>query len=128
MLTLVTPRSDPHVTLCLRPARVAAPRLPGRPRAGGLAAPRPGRRGPPVPPGDQPTYGARLPRVRPSARHPFTAVHVNGPAQVPELIAPGQFAGFLGRGCEPLLLGDVTQEPVALRGLDPDPELPPVRT
>ncbi len=83
---------------------------------------------PPPQPGDQPTYGALLHRVRPSTRHPYTAVHVNGPALVPELTAPGQFAGLLGRGCEPLLLGDVTGEPIALRGLDPLPELPPVRT
>jgi hypothetical protein len=81
---------------------------------------------PPVSPTDQPTYGALLHRVRPSTRHPFTAIHVNGPAQIPEILAPGQFAGFLGRGCEPLLLGDVTQE-VALRGLDPVEGLPPVR-
>jgi hypothetical protein len=46
---------------------------------------------------------------------------------VPEVPAPGQYAGLLGRPCEPLLLGDVTEEPTALGGLDPLPELPPVR-
>jgi hypothetical protein len=78
-------------------------------------------------PADYPTYGAILHRVRPSDLFPHTAVHVNGPALVPEVVAPGQFGGFLGRGCEPLLLGDVCQEQVALRGLDPLPELPTVR-
>ncbi len=83
---------------------------------------------PPPQPTDQPTYGALLHRVRPATRHPYTAVHVNGPALVPEQTAPGQYAGFLGRGCEPLLVGDASAEPVALRGLDPLAELPPVRT
>jgi hypothetical protein len=84
--------------------------------------------GNPLPsPSDQPTYGAVLHRVRPARHFPQTAVHVNGPAQVPEILAPGQFAGLLGRGCEPLLVGDPSGEGVSVRGLDPLPELPPVR-
>src|SRR5262245_52158638 len=34
---------------------------------------------------DSPTYGAMLKRVRSNPRFPYTAVHVNGPAIVPEL-------------------------------------------
>jgi hypothetical protein len=78
-------------------------------------------------PNDLPTYGAVLQRVRPTEGYPQAAIHVNGPALVPEIIGPGQSAGFLGHGCEPLLVGDVTQESLALRGLDPLPNLPAVR-
>jgi uncharacterized protein (DUF1501 family) len=82
---------------------------------------------PPPQPTDYPTYGAVLQRVRPSKQFPYTAVHLNGPAQVPEVIAPGQFGGLLGRAYEPLTLGDVTEAAVAIDGLEPQPELPPVR-
>jgi hypothetical protein len=82
---------------------------------------------PPALPTDYPTYGAILHRVRPSRRLPYTAVHVNGPALVPEYVAPGQGAGFLGRACEPLLIGDPTEGPLALRGLDPLPEVSAAR-
>jgi hypothetical protein len=68
-----------------------------------------------------------LKRVRPSGRFPYDAVHVNGPALVPEIIAPGQDAGFLGRDFDPLLLGDVNAAPVAVPCLDALPELPAVR-
>jgi hypothetical protein len=81
---------------------------------------------PPVRPTDFPTYGAIVQRIRPSQRWPYSAIHVNGPAQIPELLAPGQFAGFLGRAYDPLILGDVTGG-TAVPGLDPLPELPPVR-
>jgi hypothetical protein len=46
-------------------------------------------------PTDFPTYGAILKRVRPTDRFPDTAVHVNGPALVPERPGPGQDGGFL---------------------------------
>jgi hypothetical protein len=82
---------------------------------------------PPPRPTDFPTYGAVLQRVRPTKRFPYTAVHVNGPALVPEIVAPGQFGGLLGRAYEPLTLGGVAQAPVAIDGLEPQPELPPVR-
>jgi hypothetical protein len=82
---------------------------------------------PPPQPTDYPTYGAILKRVRPSRRFPYTAVHVNGPAQVPVNLAPGQFGGFLGREVEPLVLGDVTAERTILPGLDPVAELPSLR-
>jgi hypothetical protein len=82
---------------------------------------------PPPRPTDYPTYGAVLHRVRPVQQFPYTAVHVNGPALVPELVAPGQFGGLLGRAYEPLTLGDVTRTTVAIDGLDQQPDLPLVR-
>lgn len=82
---------------------------------------------PPVRPTDVPTYGAVLKRVRSKGRFPFEAVHVNGPALVPELIGPGQDAGFLGSAYDPLLLGDVSSAPVAVPFLDAQSELPSVR-
>lgn len=82
---------------------------------------------PPPSPEDYPTLGAVLKRVRPSRSALATAVHVNGPAQVPVLVGPGQFGGFLGQDAEPLLIGDVTAGPIAVPGLDPQPELPPLR-
>jgi hypothetical protein len=78
-------------------------------------------------PTDFPTYGAIVQRVRPTSQFPHTAVHVNGPAQVPEQLAPGQDGGFLGRAAEPLLLGDVNLGNAPIRGLEPQPELPPDR-
>ena len=68
---------------------------------------------------DLPTYGAVLKRVRRNKRFPHDAVHLNGPALVPELIGPGQDGGLLGRNFDPLVLGDVTSGPIAVAGLDP---------
>ncbi len=82
---------------------------------------------PPVRGSDAPTYGAVLKHVRPLKGFPYTAVHVNGPAQVPLVLAPGQFAGALGKAAEPLLLGDVSGNVAAMRGLDLLPELSPQR-
>jgi uncharacterized protein (DUF1501 family) len=82
---------------------------------------------PPPAANDLPTYGAVLARVRPSTRFVRTAVHVNGPALVPELPAPGQNGGLLGRRYEPLLIGDVSGGAFALPGLESRSELPPVR-
>lgn len=82
--------------------------------------PRPG-------PDDAPTYGAALKRVSPGGRFPYKAVHVNGPAIIPALTAPGQNGGLLGRAFEPLVIGDVTAETVAIPGLEPLPELPAIR-
>ena len=94
-----------------RPQRL--PRRP-RPRLGLLPGP---DRTLPLPEVGQPAAAARRPPHlsapwcagcgRP-ARLPYAAVHVNGPILAPLLPAPGQYAGFLGRSCEPLLLGDVT--------------------
>ncbi len=82
---------------------------------------------PPPSPDDLPTYGAVLKRVRPTDRFVYDAVHVNGPALVPTTPAPGQNGGLLGREYEPLVLGDVSSESIAIPGLDPQDALPPVR-
>jgi hypothetical protein len=74
---------------------------------------------PPPMPNDHPTYGSILRRVRPSGKLPYSAVHLNGPALVPLLPAPGQDGGFLGYGYDPLLLGDVTSDALPLRDLAP---------
>jgi uncharacterized protein (DUF1501 family) len=76
---------------------------------------------------DMPTTGAIVHRVRPARGLPCSAVHVNGPLLSPEVPSPGQFAGLLGRSCEPLLLGDVSQDEELVPGLEPLPELPTVR-
>jgi len=81
---------------------------------------------PPPTPNDLPCLGAALHRVRPALAFPYTAAHVNGPLLAPSEPSPGQFAGLLGRSCEPLPLGDPT-EPAALHGLEPLPDLPPER-
>jgi hypothetical protein len=82
---------------------------------------------PPPAPTDYPTQGAVLHRVRPSRHLPHSAVHLNGPVLVPELPSPGQSGGFLGRAYDPLLLGDVTEEDVAVRGLETLPDVPVAR-
>src|SRR5262249_37860454 len=74
---------------------------------------------PPPQPTDFPTYGSLLHRVRPVRDLPHTAVHVNGPALVPEVVGPGQFAGFLRRASEPLHMGDGTEGASELRSLEP---------
>lgn len=82
---------------------------------------------PPPSPTDFPTYGAVLKRMRPEGMFPYSAVHLNGPALVPETPGPGQDGGFLGRDFDPLLLGDVCSTPVAVPCLDALPELPSAR-
>ena len=78
-------------------------------------------------PEDLPTYGAILKRVRPTDRFAFDAVHVNGPALVPTTPAPGQNGGLLGREYEPLVVGDVTDQAIAIPGLTRQADLPAVR-
>jgi hypothetical protein len=82
---------------------------------------------PPPAPTDMPTFGAVLKRVRSTDRFVYDAVHLNGPALVPTIEAPGQFAGILGHEYEPLVLGDVSSGNIAIPSLDPLPQLPPVR-
>lgn len=82
---------------------------------------------PPAQPTDLPTYGSVLKRIRPAGRFPYSAVHVNGPALVPELVAPGQDSGFLGSDYDPLLLGDVSAGSIAVPCLDSQPDLPSLR-
>ncbi|WP_040889920.1 DUF1501 domain-containing protein [Zavarzinella formosa] len=78
-------------------------------------------------PNDFPTQSAILRRLRPAKNLPYTAVHLNGPLLAPQLPSVGQNAGFLGRACEPLILGDVTDELPMLQGLEPRAELPKLR-
>jgi hypothetical protein len=82
---------------------------------------------PPISPNDFPTYGAVLKRVRPAKHLPYTAVHVNGPLLAPILPSPGQNAGFLGRSCEPMVLGNVTEEIAELQGLERRADVPTLR-
>jgi hypothetical protein len=82
---------------------------------------------PPPRPTDRPAVGAMLHRVRPASDFPCSAIHVNGPLLAPQLPSPGQFAGLLGRGCEPLVLGDVSQGQGIMPGLDALPDVPEVR-
>jgi hypothetical protein len=76
---------------------------------------------------DLPTYGAVVRRVRAKSKFVFDAIHVNGPALVPTNLSPGQDGGLLGRGYEPLVIGDPSDAAGALPDLAPRPELPPVR-
>ncbi|MSQ93710.1 MAG: DUF1501 domain-containing protein [Gemmataceae bacterium] len=82
---------------------------------------------PPIRPTDFPTYGAILRRIRPSSDFPYTAVHLNGPLLTPREAGPGQYGGFLGRGNEPLVLGDVATGAETMPGLEPQADLPTVR-
>jgi hypothetical protein len=70
-----------------------------------------------------PTYGAILHRLRPDRRWPFTAAHLNAPALIPTNPAAGQFAGLLGRACEPLQIGDVTEDAPPIPALAAQPDL-----
>ena len=86
------------------------------------------RSGNPLPsPEDMPCHGAVLHRVRPNSAFAQTAIHLNGPAEGPLIIAPGQFGGFLGRGYDPLTLGDVTKDEIAVPSLLPLLDVPSIR-
>ncbi len=86
------------------------------------------RSGNPLPaPDDAPCHGAVLQRVRPASAFAQTAVHLNGPAEVPLILGPGQFGGLLGKAYDPLTLGDVTQDTVAIPSLRPHADIPSVR-
>jgi hypothetical protein len=67
---------------------------------------------------DHPFFGSVLEQLRPTNKFPRTSVLVNGPALVPWEPAPGQFAGFLGRRFDSLIIGDVTTGQPAVPGLD----------
>ena len=83
---------------------------------------------PPPSPNDLPTYGAILRRLQTNrSKFVYDAVHVNGPAIVPTLLSPGQDGGFLGRGFEPLVVGDPSDASGAIPDLAPQDGLPPVR-
>jgi hypothetical protein len=79
---------------------------------------------PPPSESDFPTYGSVLRRVLKRPRSIADAVHLNGPALVPTLLSPGQDGGFLGRGYEPLVVGDPSAAAGAIPGLAPVCDLP----
>ena len=86
------------------------------------------RSGNPLPASDDlPCHGAVLQRVRPTSDFAQTAIHLNGPAEVPLIVAPGQFGGFLGKGYDPLTLGDVSSGEIAIPSLLPHADVPAVR-
>ena len=66
---------------------------------------------------DAPALSAILHRVRPDRRFPHSAFHVNGPLLTPIEPGPGQYGGVLGRGYDPLDLGDVTDGTALLTGI-----------
>jgi len=82
---------------------------------------------PPVRPTDYPTMGAVLQRLRRSGRFPYDAIHLNGPLLSPIEIGIGQNGGFLGRKVEPLVIGEIGRQPIAISGLSTQPQLPTVR-
>jgi hypothetical protein len=73
---------------------------------------------------DAPALGAILHRVRPDRRFPHSAFHVNGPLLTPREPGPGQFGGVLGRGYDPLDLGNVLEGTELLHGMSPRSDLP----
>jgi len=76
---------------------------------------------------DYPFCGSILKKIRPTSRFVHTAINVNGPAQVPVIIGPGQFGGILGREFDPMVIGNVTESPVVVPGLNQQDGLPMVR-
>jgi len=73
---------------------------------------------------DAPALGAILHRVRPDRRFPHSAFHINGPLLAPREPGPGQYGGVLGRGYDPLDLGNVANGSSLLMGMSPRPDLP----
>ena len=79
-------------------------------------------------PTDLPSLMSIYQRLRPSDGTIAPAVLVNGPIIVaPQDIAPGQFGGLLGRDFDPMFVGNVNTDTVAVPGLVSQPELPSVR-
>lgn len=76
---------------------------------------------------DYPGYGSLLQRIRPQSSFVKPAVHVNGPAYVPNVVGAGQFGGFLGKRYDPFTLGDIEAQATVVPGLEPQPEVPEVR-
>jgi len=72
---------------------------------------------------DAPSLGSVLSRIRPATQFAQTAIHLNGPAEVPLVLGPGQFGGLLGKSLDPLTIGDVTQGQLAIPSLLPQAEL-----
>ena len=70
-------------------------------------------------PTDHPSFMSVYKRLRPTAGSFDQSVQINGPAIVaPQDIAPGQFGGLLGREFDPMFIGDVNTDTIAVPGLD----------
>ncbi len=83
---------------------------------------------PPPTPNDIPSLMSVYQRLRPFGDSIAQTIQVNGPVIVaPQDLAPGQFGGWLGRDFEPMFVGNVNTEAVAVPGLNPQLELPEVR-
>jgi hypothetical protein len=82
---------------------------------------------PPPRPTDAPSLGAILQRVRPHPALPHATWTINGPLLVPILVSPGLGAGFLGRGYDPLTVGDPTESGQLAEALAVSEDLPAQR-
>ncbi|MES2789825.1 MAG: DUF1501 domain-containing protein [Planctomycetota bacterium] len=83
----------------------------------------------PVPtPNDLPSLMSTYQRVRPGLGTIASSIQLNGPIIVaPQDIAPGQFGGLLGRDLDPMFVGNVNTDAVAVPGLVAQPELSSIR-
>jgi Protein of unknown function (DUF1501) len=76
---------------------------------------------------DIPSFAAAMKRVLGPARSIDNTVTINGPALTPQLPAPGQNAGLLGREFDPFLIGDLTGGPSTWPSFDLPVGLSPER-
>lgn len=82
---------------------------------------------PPPSADDHPAFSAAMKQVLGPAKSIDNAITINGPAQVPQLPAPGQNAGLLGRDFDPFLVGDLTGGPTTWPSFDLPEGLSPER-
>ena len=78
-------------------------------------------------PTDFPSLASVLQRVVASPNPLQNPVHVNGPAEVPNIIGAGQFGGLLGQSFDPLTVGDVTGGATPLPSLNRHMDVPSQR-
>lgn len=78
-------------------------------------------------PSDFPSLASVLQRVVDSPNPLQNPVHVNGPAEVPNIIGAGQFGGLLGQSFDPLTVGDVTGGATPLPSLNHHGDVPSPR-
>ena len=76
---------------------------------------------------DHPFYGCVLEQQRPAVKFLRSSVLINGPALVPWEPGPGQYAGWLGRQYDSLIIGDVTTDQPAVPGLEQLDDVNPSR-